>query len=49
MQGRGWGWGVEWCSRFEQKIRKGTKLGGKINILSKKFDFLHSTEFKLLS
>jgi hypothetical protein len=33
----------------EQQIRRGDKRGGKINILNKEIDNLHSIYFKLLS
>jgi hypothetical protein len=34
--------------RSGQQSQSGNKLGGKINLLKEKFDFLRSTNFKLL-
>lgn len=42
-------WGFEWCGRPGQQTRRGGKLGGNMNVLTaKKFDFLLSTNWKLL-
>ena len=42
--------GVGWSDAAApgQQSRRGSKLGGKINIFKEKFDFLCSTDFKLL-
>jgi hypothetical protein len=48
-QEQNWGRGSEWYSHPRQQNQRGSKLGGKINILNEIFHFWHSTDFKILS
>lgn len=46
--GRGVAGREECCRRPRQQIRRGQKLGGKMNILNEETGLQHSTNFKLL-
>jgi hypothetical protein len=44
----GWG-GGKWCGRHGLQSPRGGKIRGKMSTLDEEFDFMRSTDFKLLN